>query len=163
MPSSAAVLTPSNTRVSTPTVSCAFTMVGGGFEPPKAMPADLQSAPFDRFGTPPSRAPERSLPEHSSTSAFEAETPGAEKNRLHMPGAAFMNELWKVIGAPLSVKGRSPAQWTLEGDRYPVAFEGRTEGNEIAGRARGPCGYRPKLAKGLEPPTCCLQGSCSTS
>ena len=29
-------------------------MVGGGFEPPKALPADLQSAPFDRFGTPPS-------------------------------------------------------------------------------------------------------------
>jgi hypothetical protein len=30
------------------------TMVeGGGFEPPKAEPADLQSAPFDRSGTPP--------------------------------------------------------------------------------------------------------------
>ena len=28
----------------------------GGFEPPKAKPADLQSAPFDRFGTSPSRA-----------------------------------------------------------------------------------------------------------
>ena len=26
---------------------------GGGFEPPKAEPADLQSAPFDHFGTPP--------------------------------------------------------------------------------------------------------------
>ena len=26
---------------------------GGGFEPPKATPADLQSAPFDRSGTPP--------------------------------------------------------------------------------------------------------------
>ena len=26
---------------------------GGGFEPPKAMPADLQSAPFGRSGTPP--------------------------------------------------------------------------------------------------------------
>src|SRR5262245_65737961 len=26
----------------------------GGFEPPKAKPADLQSAPFDRFGTSPS-------------------------------------------------------------------------------------------------------------
>ena len=27
-------------------------MVGReGFEPPKALPADLQSAPFDRFGT----------------------------------------------------------------------------------------------------------------
>ena len=28
-------------------------VVGGGFEPPKAAPADLQSAPFDRSGTPP--------------------------------------------------------------------------------------------------------------
>ncbi len=26
---------------------------GGGFEPPKALPADLQSAHFDRSGTPP--------------------------------------------------------------------------------------------------------------
>ena len=26
---------------------------GGGFEPPKALPADLQSAPFDHSGTPP--------------------------------------------------------------------------------------------------------------
>ena len=26
---------------------------GGGFEPPKAEPADLQSAPFDRSGIPP--------------------------------------------------------------------------------------------------------------
>ena len=26
---------------------------GGGFEPPKASPADLQSAPFDHSGTPP--------------------------------------------------------------------------------------------------------------
>ena len=29
----------------------------GGFEPPKAKPADLQSAPFDRFGTSPLRTP----------------------------------------------------------------------------------------------------------
>ena len=27
----------------------------GGFEPPKAEPADLQSAPFDRFGTYPKK------------------------------------------------------------------------------------------------------------
>ncbi len=29
---------------------------GGGFEPPKAEPSDLQSDPFDRSGTPPNRA-----------------------------------------------------------------------------------------------------------
>ena len=27
--------------------------MGGGFEPPKASPTDLQSVPFDRSGTPP--------------------------------------------------------------------------------------------------------------
>ena len=32
-------------------------VVGAGFEPAKAKPADLQSAPFDRFGIlPPKRA-----------------------------------------------------------------------------------------------------------
>ncbi len=30
-------------------------VVGGGFEPPKALPTDLQSVPFDRSGTPPCR------------------------------------------------------------------------------------------------------------
>ena len=28
---------------------------GGGFEPPKAKPSDLQSDPFDRSGTPPGK------------------------------------------------------------------------------------------------------------
>lgn len=28
---------------------------GGGFEPPKAEPSDLQSDPFDRSGTPPEK------------------------------------------------------------------------------------------------------------
>jgi hypothetical protein len=39
---------------------------GGGFEPPKVEPADLQSAPFDRSGTPPKIKP-RILLEHSAT------------------------------------------------------------------------------------------------
>ena len=35
-------------------VTLQITKVGGaGFEPAKAEPADLQSAPFDRFGNPP--------------------------------------------------------------------------------------------------------------
>ena len=33
-----------------------FMVEGGGFEPPKAEPADLQSAPFDRSGTPPRKS-----------------------------------------------------------------------------------------------------------
>jgi hypothetical protein len=31
----------------------AWMVEGGGFEPPKAWPTDLQSVPFDRSGTPP--------------------------------------------------------------------------------------------------------------
>ena len=38
---------------------------GGGFEPPKAMPADLQSAPFGRSGTPPAK--ERGIVSESFT------------------------------------------------------------------------------------------------
>ena len=30
-----------------------YLVVGGGFEPPKASPTDLQSVPFDHSGTPP--------------------------------------------------------------------------------------------------------------
>ena len=39
---------------------------GGGFEPPKVEPADLQSAPFDHSGTPPKIKP-RILRERSTT------------------------------------------------------------------------------------------------
>ena len=34
-------------------VPASHVVEGGGFEPPKAEPTDLQSAPFDRSGTPP--------------------------------------------------------------------------------------------------------------
>ena len=39
---------------------------GGGFEPPKVEPADLQSAPFGHSGTPPKIKP-RILLEHNAT------------------------------------------------------------------------------------------------
>jgi hypothetical protein len=35
------------------TISPSDFVGGGGFEPPKAAPTDLQSAPFDRSGIPP--------------------------------------------------------------------------------------------------------------
>ena len=35
------------------TVFLIYLVVGGGFEPPKAMLADLQSAPFSHSGIPP--------------------------------------------------------------------------------------------------------------
>ena len=34
-------------------------MEGGGFEPPKALPTDLQSVPFSHSGTPPRDLPEK--------------------------------------------------------------------------------------------------------
>ena len=39
----------------------AFLVEGGGFEPPKVEPADLQSAPFGRSGTPPEKIKPRIL------------------------------------------------------------------------------------------------------
>ena len=47
----------------------AKSMVGrGGFEPPKAKPADLQSAPFGRFGTcPKTSIGETKFPLHGGT------------------------------------------------------------------------------------------------
>ena len=39
-------------RLTSP-ASLTFLVEGGGFEPPKAEPADLQSAPFGHSGTPP--------------------------------------------------------------------------------------------------------------
>ena len=57
-------------------------MVGVGFEPTKAKPADLQSAPFDRFGTPPATdpgppprdltLPEQTKPPHPEGRRFQA-------------------------------------------------------------------------------------------
>ena len=43
-----------------------FLVEGGGFEPPKVEPADLQSAPFDHSGTPPKIKP-RILRERNTT------------------------------------------------------------------------------------------------
>ena len=42
----------------TPPGRTAEMVEGGGFEPPKAEPTDLQSAPFDRSGTPPKTGPQ---------------------------------------------------------------------------------------------------------
>ncbi len=47
-------------------VTTHYLVEGGGFEPPKVEPADLQSAPFGRSGTPPKIKP-RILLEHSTS------------------------------------------------------------------------------------------------
>ena len=44
---------PFNSKTYDPRCTHCTVVEGGGFEPPKAKPADLQSAPVDRLGTPP--------------------------------------------------------------------------------------------------------------
>jgi hypothetical protein len=41
-------------------------VVGGGFEPPKASPTDLQSVPFGHSGTPPCFIQAQNLPDGAS-------------------------------------------------------------------------------------------------
>ena len=43
-----------------------YLVEGGGFEPPKVEPADLQSAPFGRSGTPPKIKPRSLLERHTT-------------------------------------------------------------------------------------------------
>ena len=42
-----------NKKCGNPDGATAFLVEEGGFEPPKAKPADLQSVPFGHLGTPP--------------------------------------------------------------------------------------------------------------
>lgn len=49
----AEVLPLNYTRLAASYIPINIVVEGGGFEPPKAEPADLQSAPFGRSGTPP--------------------------------------------------------------------------------------------------------------
>ena len=56
---------------------------GGGFEPPKAEPSDLQSDPFDRSGTPPNQPSEA---EYRTTS-----WPSTPNGKLIRPGLRLEN------------------------------------------------------------------------
>ena len=57
IPNSAYVVPTTMTRCTAATISYMLYVVErGGFEPPKATPADLQSAPFGRSGTSPSKS-----------------------------------------------------------------------------------------------------------
>jgi len=51
---------------------------GGGFEPPKAEPSDLQSDPFDRSGTPPERKTRSMSLARSAVNAPDARGAGTE-------------------------------------------------------------------------------------
>ena len=68
---------------------------GGGFEPPKVEPADLQSAPFGHSGTPPKIKP-RILREHDTT-VNRNELIRQQKNgaggRIRTPDLLITNQL----------------------------------------------------------------------
>ena len=58
-------------------------VVGGGFEPPKAEPSDLQSDPFDHSGTPPI--------------SFWSRYPESNGGHSHYKSDALPTELYRLI------------------------------------------------------------------
>ena len=58
---------------------------GEGFEPPKAEPADLQSAPVDRLGTPPKGRDCVAYLHALSISHSKVHTPGSGIARIDRP------------------------------------------------------------------------------
>ncbi len=97
----------------------------GGFEPPKAEPADLQSAPFDRFGTSP----------------FFQLVDGGRKTKRHPALTA------PRIAYP-QASGRSPLN---EASDYPIAILFCFARSPITGLAPLPRAVRffPSLSSGL--------------
>ena len=94
-------------------------MERGGFEPPKAKPTDLQSAPFDRFGTSPAEvswaAPFRST-------VFEVKFKGDETlpSRPLLPAIA-KEERWPCRSAvPFSKTASRVDRGALAGGCYFV-------------------------------------------
>ena len=84
-------------------------MVGReGFEPPKAMPADLQSAPFDRFGTDPLNKTRRdSAPVFNIVALFNSTVNGYETSfilKIMIPPGVFTSTwspfLWPIKAPP---------------------------------------------------------------
>ncbi len=113
----------------------------GGFEPPKAKPADLQSAPFDRFGTSPfathEKTAERAVPIElpSARSAMDdprtctkaedvAVLAPAWPTRLVRPDYAFGIRSPLTLNAPNAVVDSPPPEkvapfWSWRWDSNP--------------------------------------------
>ena len=72
-------------------------MVGGGFEPPKASPTDLQSVPFDHSGTPPGYNAYADW----GTQIADAESP--DPREIRIPGQTRPEA---TIVQPLSIRGK---------------------------------------------------------
>ena len=112
-----------------------FMVEGGGFEPPKVEPADLQSAPFDRSGIPPKIKPrillERNttvnrnelirqiffkLAKHTPQQCFSASTPHTQSINRHgikTPAAPFFLN-WDCGHVMEPVTGVEPTTSSLQ-------------------------------------------------
>ena len=91
----------------------------GGFEPPKAKPTDLQSAPFDRFGTSPA---ENSRAAPSRPTVLKEKIKSDESPPSRSPCRAIVKESRVAFAGP-SVFEDAPADprcarwWLLFGPR----------------------------------------------
>jgi hypothetical protein len=83
---------------------------GGGFEPPKAEPSDLQSDPFGHSGTPPKNKPPILLENRDAVNRAHAETaPGLAQRRGHC--AAAMRRHTRNL---VPEKGVEPSTFALQ-------------------------------------------------
>ena len=136
----------------------------GGFEPPKAKPTDLQSAPFDRFGTSPA---ENSRAAPSRSTVFEVEI----KSEQTLPSRPPRPAIVKEERCGLAPFGRPVVENRVPRDRgalaegcysYPVWLRVMIRSDRFArpwARSAFSSGCQfglaeLELAMGLEPATC---------
>ena len=120
-----------------------FSLVeGAGFEPAKAAPTDLQSAPFDRFGTPPPlQANHGRLPP-------QRPTPGTESDYniallLLSSTAAVFPDVWSQR------RGSNPQPTAYKAAALPLSYTGM-----CSRRPRQPMKYTdPRTCQVLVKPT----------
>jgi hypothetical protein len=88
---------------------------GGGFEPPKASPTDLQSVPFDRSGTPPAlRSPSTAQEAHTASDT------SLVSRAIRAPGYDARSRLRAEIERLELAAGIEPATRSLQGSRSTV-------------------------------------------
>ena len=137
---------------------------GVGFEPTKAEPADLQSAPFSHSGTHPYGAGERTW------------TPNLLITSQLLYQLSYTSINWKIFGcgdrtrtcdlrvmSPTSYQLLHPAMYVVEGEGFEPS---KSKTADLQSAPFGHSGIPPnkmELAIGIEPTTCWLQVSCSTN
>ncbi len=124
----------------------------GGFEPPKAEPADLQSAPFDRFGTSPvhqsslnTKNTHRTTP-HSRSCSVLSSAPPSKPNVSALGCECRMSDCCYFLSAnPFASFGFLRRVWNRSSTvpQLPITFVFPND-----------CLLDLELAMGLEPATC---------